>query len=903
MTHVPNSRRLFRLSRARPDVEADIDAELSFHFQEYVDELVRRGFTPADARLEAERRFGDVDRVRQALGAIDRQRIGRERRGEWWSAALLDVRHTMRGMRLAPGFTALVTGTLALGIAANATMFGIVDRLLLRPPEYLRDADRVGRVYLAYTNRSGQREPYHHLTYLQYRELDAGARAADRAAAFFTTEVLVGEGAEVQPRRVALMSATAWSMFDARPEVGRFFTPEEDRTPAGDAVAVLGYAYWRAAYDADPAVIGKTLRVGARVYTIVGVAPRGFSGFDLARSDVFVPFTALGPELGGADFWSSHHNSWLSMIVRRRDGATTERLSAELSAAIRESWRVDGEDAATIARARPAATVEPLLVDRGPSRSEGATVATWLAAVAAIVLVIACANVANLHLARALGRRREVAVRLALGIGRGRLAAQLAIEGVLYALVAGALGLVLAQWGGAALRNLLLPQVDWSLADSFDARLLAFTAIAAGVAGTLSALAPLAQAVRADVLTALKAGGREGSVHSSRLRVGLLVVQAALAVVLSVGTGLFVTSLRNARSTDLGYDADRVLHAYLSTRGAAPTSDERTRMIEQLLARAQGFPGVEAAAITRTVPFWMGTTDDLFVPGLDSVHHLGSFFLHAVSPEYFRTTGTNLRRGRAFTAADRQGAAPVTIVSEAMASRLWPGTDALGKCFRVGADTAPCREVVGVVEGIHRGSLRSDAMLQYYLPLEQYEKRFTSLFVRGADEASAGRLIDPLRRELQRVLPSPMVVTVQRLQDLVDPQFRPFMLGATLFTIFGAVALALASVGLYGVIAYGVTQRRHELSVRVALGARRGDVLRLVLWQGCRVALAGIALGSVAAVLVGRYAAAMLFQVSPNEPRIYVMVGLTLLAVAVLASLVPGVRATRADPNGVLRAD
>jgi ABC-type antimicrobial peptide transport system permease subunit len=238
-----------------------------------------------------------------------------------------------------------------------------------------------------------------------------------------------------------------------------------------------------------------------------------------------------------------------------------------------------------------------------------------------------------------------------------------------------------------------------------------------------------------------------------------------------------------------------------------------------------------------------------------------------------------------------------------MARALWPGSEAIGRCFRVGADTAPCREVVGIVEGIHRGSLREDAMLQYYLPLEQYEKRFISIFVRGADEASASRLIDPLRRELQREVPPSMVVSVQRLQDLVDPQFRPFVLGATLFTIFGAVALVLASVGLYGVIAYGVTQRRHELSVRVALGARRGDVLRLVLWQGCRMALAGIALGSVAALLVGRYAGAMLFDVSPNEPRIYAAVGMTLLAAALLASLVPGWRATRADPNGALRAD
>jgi predicted permease len=478
--------------------------------------------------------------------------------------------------------------------------------------------------------------------------------------------------------------------------------------------------------------------------------------------------------------------------------------------------------------------------------------------------------------------------------------AQLLTESVALGLLGGLAGLALAYWGGGVLRATLLPDVDWS-GGTLDGRMLAVTAAAALTAGVLAGLAPAVQSTAPAVGDALKTGMRAGASRRSGTRTALLVAQVALSVVLLTGAGLFVRSLQNARSLDLGFEPARVLYASVEMRGAELPRAEQTALARRMMERAAELPQVEYAAATRSVPFWMTWQEDLFVPGIDSVSRLGDFLANAVTADYFATMGTRILRGRGITAEDGRGAPLAVVVSETMAATLWPAADPIGRCIKVGADTAPCATVVGVAQDIRTGSFGESERRHYYLSSAQREGRGGGLLVRTRGDA-AGQLA-AVRRELQRLMPGAAFVSARPLQELVDVNIRPWRLGATMFAVFGGLALLLAAVGLYGVIAFDVGQRMHEMGVRVALGAQRRDVLRLVLLEGVRLAAVGVALGSALALLGGRYLAALLFQVSPRDPLVLVAGGLTLLAVAVAASVLPALRAVRVDPNVALRAD
>jgi predicted permease len=380
----------------------------------------------------------------------------------------------------------------------------------------------------------------------------------------------------------------------------------------------------------------------------------------------------------------------------------------------------------------------------------------------------------------------------------------------------------------------------------------------------------------------------------------LLALQVALSLVLLVGAGLFGRSLYNVRGVDLGFDSERVLFVRADVTPEQMPAAERRALLTRLFERARTLPQVERAAFTRSVPFYMTWGEDLFVPGIDSVSKLGEFSANAVSPDYFATVGTRILRGRGITDADREGGQQVVVVDEAMARTLWPGADPIGRCMRVGADTAPCAAVVGVSQDVRRDDFDAPAM-EYYLASAQRSEPPSGLFLRTRGDARA--VAESLRRELQRVAPGDIYIAARPLQDIVDPGLRPWRLGATMFSVFGALALLIAAVGLYGVIAFNVTQRTHELGVRMALGARGRDILRLIVGEGVRVTLVGIAVGTAVALLVGRFAAPLLFRVSPRDPLTMLGVALTLLAVAVVASVVPARRAARTDPNLALRAE
>jgi putative ABC transport system permease protein len=906
MNRFPGLRRLMRLDRGGASIEHAVDDELQFHFEMTMRDLMASGMNEHDARRETERRFGDLQRTRERLTIIDRSRVGRERRAEWWSAFAQDLRYAARGLRLSPGFAVAVIVTLGLGIGANATMFGIVDRLLFRPPQFLVAPNRDARLYFASRYR-GTENVGSYTGYQPYLDLRTNTRSFEAMTPFYVPRLAIGTGDVTREMKVGVGDADLWRMFDVRPVIGRFFTAQECAPPDGANVAVLSYAFWQTQFGGRKDAIGARLDIGAAKYTVIGVAPQGFNAFSNDPVVAFIPVAAHataegygGPKM---PWYSTYNMTWLEVFARRRPGVTAAQASADLTRAYQLSYKRSFELKSRdtpIDLARPRAFVGPVLHDRGPNEGDDAKVATWLVGVAAIVLLIACANVANLLLARALRRRREIAVRIALGVSRGRLLMQLITESLLLAAAGGLVGVAIAQWGGTLVRRLLIGEASADAGAFNDPRLLGFAALLAVAAGLLTGLAPLFQAGREDVASALKTGAREGQVHRSRLRTSLLIGQAALSVVLLVGAGLFVRSLANVQNIRMGYDADRLLWVTPELRGMKLDSVPRKQLLDALLDHAQTVPGVEHAARALTVPFYMTWDLSLFVEGIDSVSKLGEFTLQAGTPDYFATTGTRILRGRGITNADGEHAPKVMVVSQAMARKIWPSADPIGKCVRMDADTMPCFTVVGIAEDTRAGKL-SEPELHYYLSTAQFHPTQGGVFVRTSGPAA--EQAEAVRHTLQRVMPGVSYVTVTPMSTILAPVVRSWKVGAVMFAVFGLLALVLAAIGLYSVIAYNVTQRTHEMGVRVALGAQARDVIALVLREGMLIVLPGVALGALIALVTGRWVAPLLFDVSPKDPPVLATVVATLIGVAVIASWLPATRAARVDPNEALRAD
>jgi putative ABC transport system permease protein len=883
----------------RKDMERELEQELQFHLEQAADKLIARGVAPDEAMRRARAEFGGVERVKEE---------SREGRGlSFVDSRMQDVRYAARALRRNPGFTLGVVITLGLGIGANSSMFAVVDRLMFRPPSLMRDADRVHRVYLVET-RDGKVRTQSSLQYTRFLDLTRWTTSFSTTAAFAFRSLAVGTGQEAAEMMVGAVSATYFTLFDAPPALGRYFSTAEDTVPRGAAVAVVSHAFWKQRYGGDRAVIGKTLHVGPVLCTIIGVAPAGMTGMDEGQVPVvYMPITTYASTVdflrNPTDYYTNYNWDWLEMLALRKPGVTPEAATADLSNAALRSYEVEraaNPNYPPPDQVHPRALAGNVLSQRGPQQSAVGKLVIWLGGVAAIVLLIACANVMNLLLARAVGRRREIAMRLALGVSRARLFSQLFTESFLLSLVGGGVGLLVAHVTGGMLRSLFLPDVK-NAESIVDARMVGFAAVAALGAGLLTGLAPILQARRSDLAGTLKAGTREGVYQSSRLRSALLIFQGALSVVLLIGAGLFVRSLQNVRAVPLGYDVQPVLLVEPMMRGVKLTRDQRAALARQLHETAKTIPGVAASARGVTVPFYSNWSENLTVPGVDSVKRLGNFTLQSASPDYFQTVGTRVLRGRGLAESDRAGAPLVVLVSQHMADVLWPGRDALGQCIKMGTDTMPCRTVVGITENIKQRNLNDDSGLHYFLPVEQFHPEEALLFVRVRGEAKGQ--VETLRRRLQQLMPGTSYVTVVTMQDIVDPKMRSWKVGATLFAALGGLALLLAAIGLYSVVAYDVAQRKHELGVRIALGAQASHLLRLVVGEGVRFAVIGILIGGALALWAGRYATPLLYAESPRDPLVFGVVTGVLLSVAVLASAHPALRASRVDPNVVLREE
>jgi predicted permease len=887
------------LSISRPSANQSVDWEIEHHLEEASDRLVEAGWSPEDARREAERRFG-VRRYGPALRRIERERIMVARGSRWLDFVIESFVGAARGARRDRGFTIGVVVTLALGIGANATMYGIVDRLLLRAPDHVEDPGAVRRVFVE-RPFVGQLTTTSTITVPDATDLQA--HSGFEAVAIYSRGVRtmgLGEGA----LRVwtSLTSHDFFPLLGVEPRLGRFYAEADDRVGA-EPTAVISQELWERTFASDPSVLGDALELSGRSYTIVGIAPAGLTGVDLAPVDVWIPLRVAGDEECASD----RGCYWVQAAVRLATGVSQESAEAEATALHVNGRRDDIQDGSYPRESR--VLLGPLIAARGPNAASEGMVAAWLTGVSLVVLLIACANVANLLLAQGAKRRREVAVRLALGVSRAELVGQMVLQNVLLAGLGGALALVISRWGGAFIRETLLPGVLFP--DATNGRVVAVTVAATLFAGFIAALGPSLQATRGR-LTATLTESRPGvSSRRSRARTLLTIAQAAMSVVLLVGAGLFVRSLGELRGLDLGLDVDRLQLVRLELMGSALPGEipgqqtdraEQARIYRLAVERLRTVPEVEAAAVTSS-PFQWGFGTNLRVPGLDSIPSLpgGGPYYYSVTPGYFDVVGVRIIRGRPLETSDGDGAARVAVISETMARSLWPEGDGLGECLMVGRGAEECTTVVGIAEDAARGGFQDEPFMAYYMPFAQRNDAPQGIYVRTKGKSADA--VGVVSAALRGFEPGVRYPEVRSLREILEPDARSWTLGATMFTVFGLLALVVAAIGLYSVLAFDVAQRTRELGIRTALGARKDRLLTDVVLDGTRLAGLGVALGLSVAWLAAPYAQGLLFQVSPREPAVLGIVALVLLAVSALASLAPGLRATRVDPVIALKSD
>lgn len=882
----------------RRQLERELDEELAFHRAQIEREGRDDGHSQAEAQRLARLRFGNPDVIREAT---------RDRWGfAWLDAASRDMRYAVRAIRRNPAFSAGVILTLSLGIGANAAMFDVTDRLMFRPLERLRDPGTVHRLYLHALERGAVTTDYW-MSYGRFEDLRNWTHSFSALAGFNERLQRVGSGEAARERQIAAVSASFFELFDAPAVHGRYFAASEDVAPSGSPVSVLAHDFWMREYGGRE-VLGETLQIGSLTTTIIGVAHPALRGVnDATPPSVFIPITAMGPVFGGqmgTQQSVGYRNFWGSVLVRRKPGITIEDASRDATQAYHRSWEAQRQaepraERAPAEQAQPRVTVGRVRLGGGPAPALEVQTARWVAAVAAIVLLIACANLCSLMLSRAIARQQELVTLAALGATKWRLLTRALAETLVLAVLGAAGAVALAQWSVSWIFALLVPNaVD--LLPVTSVRTLTVTGFVALTIGVLLGLLPTLIVGRSLASRALTERTRGASRRTSALARVLVVCQAALSLVLLVGAVLFTRSLDAVKAMRYGYEADQVLLVNTVFRGE-PAPAERVAAQRRLLDAANALPGVEAAAWKVSTPLGLNASMRLYVDGIPSVGDLGQFTAQSATEGYFAAMGTSILRGRGFTAADA-GGTPVAVVSAGMANALWPGEDPIGKCLRFSSATGPCTAVVGVAEDVVQTSITSTERYQYYLPMDLATPAgATGLVVRF--RSGAAQQAETVRRALQPLMPGASYVTTQPLEELVTRAQRSWRMGATMFTVLGGLALIVACVGLYGVIRYSVAQRRHELSVRSALGARGVDLVRLVAGPNLWLTAMGSVLGIALAVAARSQVQPLLFQQSATDPTAYIIAGGVLTAAAAAASLVPALRASRVPPGDALRAE
>jgi putative ABC transport system permease protein len=810
---------------------------------------------------------------------------------------LHDLKLAFRSLLRSPGLLVSAVVCLALGIGLNAALLGLLDLILLRAPAHVQDADSLRRVYYL---QPGGGAPQSTMSYPMVDDLAGKVDAFSGLAAYYRLDSSIGLGLEARKVRLGLVTASFFPVLGVQPVQGRVFSQSEGHPEHPAPVALVSWELWQRAFDGAPDIVGKPLRIEGQVYTVVGVLPRRFTGVDPDQVDVWLPVGVVGSLWAGPG-WSQNRSSFfLGVVGRLRPGVSAEQAAQQATAVHRAVYAELGDRDA----AGRAVLLGPVQWGRDPMGGAATRLLAWLVAGSAAVFCVACANVASLLIVRGLERHRELAMRLALGASRSGLARLLLAEGVLLAIMGGVAALAVAQWGGKLVGVFLLPE---GTPYEIDLRLLAILSTLSLGAGLLCGLGAALWGSREDAAGALRNGAPERSPGRSRLRVSLLVAQVAFTFLLLMGAGLFLRSLRNVQGLALGLEPERLLVATVNLQGLGWTPAQVDAYHRQALERVRALPGVERASLAAGIPFRSSFGTWLTVPGYTGdVYALapGGIYYNIVTEDFFSTLGTPLRQGRGFTARDDTGAERVAVVNETMAKLLWPGQDPLGRCFQSVDESFPCITVVGVTADARRVALLGEPpTLQFYLPMAQAPGAQTSraLFVRGS--GGPERLAGAIRREMQGLVPDLPFVDVRPLSGLFERQLRPWQMGATVFTLFGLLALGLAVLGIFAAVAQAVASRADELGIRMALGADFKDLLWLVLRSGFVPVALGLVVGLGLALWLGRLVEPLLFEVSTRDPGVASAAVLALLAAAVLASLVPALRVRRLDPAAVMRTE
>lgn len=868
--------------------ERELARELESHLQMHIEDNISAGLTPEEARRDALIKLGGV--------LPTKEKYRRQRGIPLIEILLQDLRYGLRRLTRSPGFTAVAVLSLALGIGANTAIFSLVNTVILRPLPVERPDEIIS------LSNTVENRMFPTFSYPNYKDIRDRSDIFDGLIAYRFAPLSLSHDGLNERLWGYVVSGNYFDVLGVRAIMGRMISTEDDRQPGAHPVTVISYQCWQQRFGADPAIIGKNLIANGRNYTVIGVAPQGFYGTEIiAAPELWFPMAMQGEiEVG---------NNWLE-----KRGVENAFVQGRLKPGV------------TMAQAQTVINSIALQLEQEyPDVNEGKRISVMktgimggvlrgailgftglLMLVVAFVLLLACTNLANLLLARATERRKEIAVRLALGASRLRIVWQLMSESMLLAIGSGALGLLLANW----LINLAVafkPPVDVPLLIDLhiDYRVLLFTCLISLATGLLFGLLPALQATKVDLLPALKDEPSMGdSPQRSRLKSSLIVLQVALSLVLLVSGGLMLRALQRAQALNLGFNPQNAVEVSFDLRLQGYDKARGLEFQRRLLERLRQLPGVQAAGLVDLAPVDLHfSRDAVFVEGQPPVRPSSAprAMTSRVSPGYFQAMSTRLLQGRDFTAKDDEQAPPVAIVNETFARRFWPGQDPIGKRFSQGGPQSVMMEVVGVVEDGKYAGLNEAPQPYTCRPMLQAYVGTTNVIVRT--DTDPQKLLSIIRNEVQQLDRNLPLSNARPLSERMALPLMPARIAAYVFGSFGLLALILAAIGIYGVMSYTVSRRTHEIGIRVALGAQARDVLRLVIGQGMMLALVGVVIGLSVALLLARLMKSLLFGLSAADPLTYTGVSALLMGVALLACYLPARRATKIDPMQALRSE
>lgn len=887
---------LFRLRSLlrRRGIERELDDELQFHLTHQMEKEIQTGLPPAEARRRAQIAFGGLEQTKDEC---------RDARGTAaLEAAVQDIRYALRGLRKSPAFTSVAILSLALGIGANTAIFTLMDAVMLKSLP-VKAPDQLYR--LAPAGQSGILEGSNFRLYEMMRDQ---SRSFGGVLLYNRNQWQVGLAGEVELVYGQCVTGNYYSLLGVQAAAGRTLTEEDDRTPGGNPVAVLSHSYWERRFGRDPSVLGRTITINQVPFTIVGVTPAEFFGLEMGRSmDITVPMS-MHPQVGsGMDLKTGRGFTGAFIpIARLKSGVSPDQATAEANVLFEHFLAAWMPGMSVTSRRDKLQRCELIPARNGlmKLRAQFSKPLQILMGMVGLVLIIACANVANLLLVRARARQREIALRLAIGASRARVVRQLVTESILLATLGGAIGLALALWGARVLVG-FLPQDTVPLTFSFtpDIRVLVFTAVISLLTGVLFGIMPALRVTQWDLNSSLKSGARLGAsgatLAARSVGRAMVVCQIALSLVLLAGAVMFARSLHNLRQVDLGFQAERVFLTKIDFNGSPYKGPTISNLNHQLLEQLKSIPGVHAAGFSVVSPFdgtWEG--ENIFVPGFERADGRGDEIrANWVSPGYLTTMGIQLVAGRDFSPADERGNQQVAIVTENLAHHYFPGQNPIGR--RVGLQrqlkTGPT-EIVGVIRDFKSEGVAGDNAHMVYMPAAQETIPHSRATFALRSDRAANDLAAAVLAQFQGQRLGVPIVTMKTMRRQLDESVSRERLLATLSSFFGLLALLLASAGIYGVMAYGVTRRVNEIGIRMALGARVADVLWLVLREALALVALGVAVGLPVALIASQAANQMLFRLTAEDPATLAAAAGILGVAAVFAAYLPARRAAMVNP-------